>query len=221
MSKKADGEIVVIQCAGAKRDSAGRLKTTTGKPVFFVARPDLAPHSDSLVYARPDDKSDDGRTWRQVLLDYNATGKNPQGLLQAYELYCDPIYRRLGKELSVRKLYILSAGWGLVSADFLLPDYDITFTARADRYKRRRERFADFRMLPDDTQDDVVFFGGMDYVPLFCALTESIHGRRTVFYKAAKPPQALGCRHVNYKTTKRTNWQYECANAFLDGKLKL
>ena len=32
---------VVIQCAGQKREGAGRLKSPSGKEVLFVARPDL------------------------------------------------------------------------------------------------------------------------------------------------------------------------------------
>jgi len=62
----------------------------------------------------------------------------------------------------VKNVYILSAGWGLICADFLTPAYDITFSPSAAPYKRRRktDRYEDFRMLPDKAEREIVFFGG-------------------------------------------------------------
>jgi hypothetical protein len=116
-------------------------------------------------------------------------------------------------------LFILSAGWGLIAADFLTPYYDITFSQSAEGYKRRRksDRYDDFRMLPHDTDEDIVFFGGKDYLPLFCSLTSAIRTTKTVFYNSAQRPQVTGCALKRFDTTTRTNWHYECANAFLDG----
>ena len=81
------------------------------------------------------------RTWRQVLFAYNNDTRNPFGLYPAYRLYADNVYRRLANRFAVQNLYILSAGWGLIRADFLTPYYDITFsqTRKDQRYKRRRE----------------------------------------------------------------------------------
>ena len=61
----------------------------------------------------------------------------------------------------------------MIAADFLTPDYDITFSGSADAYVRRgkKDRYKDFCMLPADTVDDIVFFGGKDYLPLFAKLT--------------------------------------------------
>ena len=57
--------------------------------------------------------------------------------------------------------YILSAGWGLINSEFLTPYYDITFSAAADNYKRRRkaDTYRDFCMLPEDVDELIVFFG--------------------------------------------------------------
>ena len=54
----------------------------------------------------------------------------------------------------------------MIAADFLTPDYDITFSGSADAYVRRgkKDRYKDFCMLPADTVDDIVFFGGKDYL---------------------------------------------------------
>jgi|KBSSwiStaDraftv2_1062776.scaffolds.fasta_scaffold2264069_2 hypothetical protein len=64
----------------------------------------------------------------------------------------------------------------------------------AEAYKRRRkgDLFRDVRMLPNDFDEPIVFFGGKDYVPLFCKLTKDAKGKRTVFYNAGRAPEAPG-----------------------------
>lgn len=216
--------IAVIQCAASKRSSAGYLLSPDGRRIVFVADPLAAPADDTVVYARPDDLSG-GVPWRDALVEYNKTKRdNPLDLFPAWQLYDNGVYGRLVDKLGVENVYILSAGWGLIPADFLTPYYDITFSSSArneDSYKRRRkaDRYQDLRMLPDETRDDVVFFGGKDYLLLFCDLTAAIRGRKTVFYNSGKIPSARGCVLRLFETTRRTNWQYECANAFLDGAI--
>jgi hypothetical protein len=214
--------IVVIQCQGSKQRDARCLKTAIGKPVNFVAQPALAPSDNSRVYARPDDFSDDGRPWRQILLEYNQDGRNPLGLYPAYQLYEDRIYRELANRFGLQNLYILSAGWGLISANFLTPYYDITFSQMAEKYKRRRtsDHYDDFAMLPTSTTDPVVFFGSKSYVALFCSLTRGSSCEKTVFYNTGQAPDAPGCFLKKFEDAKRnTNWQYDCAKAFLDGAI--
>jgi hypothetical protein len=216
--------IVVIQCAARKSQKAGYLRTRDGRKVLFVAQPDKAWVSKDIVYARPDDPSDRGGTWREALRAYNESpADNPDGLLPAIALYGHPAYARLEAAVPTEKLYILSAGWGLISSAFLTPAYDITFSTAADDWKRRRkgDRYDDLRMLPGQSAEEVVFFGGKDYLPLFCALTGDVRGQRTVVYNAATLPAAPGCRLVRYSTKTRTNWHYEAAEAWLAGKLVL
>ena len=216
---------IVIQCAASKVPDAGLLTDARGTPVLFVANPGLAPHSETWIYARPDDPAGNGLTWRDLLVDYNTdyntTGENPLGLLPAYRLYCNEVYGQLVDRYGLGNVFILSAGWGLISADFLTPKYDITFSASADKYKRRskRDRYNDFRMLLDDSGGNVVFFGGKDYLPLFCNLTRKYRGRRCVFYNSCSPPEAPGCTLIRYPTTTRTNWHYSCARDFMAGKI--
>jgi hypothetical protein len=214
--------IVVIQCAASKRSDAGHLVSARGKPVDFVADPLAAPVDPTRISAKPDDLSDGGISWRRMLLKYNQQDKaNPLGLYPAYHLYENKIYRRLVDHIGLHKVYILSAGWGLISANFLTPHYDITFSQSAEGYKRRRktDHYIDFRMLPDETDEEILFFGGKDYLPLFCSLTNAIKTTKTVFYNSAQRPQVSGCTLQRFETTTRTNWQYECANAFLDGAI--
>lgn len=214
--------IVVIQCAGSKQDGARSLSTKDGTPVSFVANPESAPNQNTF-YARPDDPSDGGETWRERLLAYNDMPGNPLGLLPAFELYKNDIYRALVRRFGVENTYILSAGWGLIKADFLTPSYDITFSASAENFVRRRkgDSFNDFCMMPNDTESPVVFFGGKEYAPLFAALTRSVKCRKTVFYNSSQPPAAPGCVVKKFETRTRTNWQYECAAAFLSGNIPM
>lgn len=65
----------------------------------------------------------------------------------------------------------------------------------------------------------MIFFGGKDYVPLFCKLTGDITSNRTIFYNANEPPEAPGCVLERYPTTTKTNWHYQCVNAFLEGRI--
>ena len=134
--------IVVIQCAAGKQANAGHLVSREGRKIMFVADPARAPESESIVYRRPDDIESPGRSYRDVLTEYNRREweKNPFGLLPAWKLYENKIYASLAETFGTDKLYILSAGWGLIEAEFLTPNYDITFSGSAkgkDVYKRR------------------------------------------------------------------------------------
>lgn len=214
--------IVVIQCAARKRLDAGRLVTAGGKPIEFVAHPELAPPDNTRVYARPDDLAEDGVSWRQKLSDYNKSpDTNPLHLLPAYQLYEHPIYRRLADKCGVENFYILSAGWGLIRADFLTPPYDITFSQMGAPLSRRSkyDDFNDYAMLSNPAGENILFFGGRSYVPYFDRLTESVSGEKIVYYNSANMPQLPHCILRRYETTTKTNWHYECADAFLRGRL--
>ena len=218
--------IVVIQCAAGKREDAGYLRTRAGRKVVFVARPDLCrPAERGCVHARPDDISDAGKTWRSVLKGYNrAAGDNPLGLLPAWQLYRNPAYRLLAEHCGKRRLYILSAGWGLIRSGFLTPAYDITFSKarNVDACKRRGRNdrgWEDFSMLPPDCREPVMFLGGKDYLPLFCALTKEVGAPRLVWHNSDTKPAAPGCRVRRFRTATRTNWHYQCARAYVEGKL--
>lgn len=215
--------IVVIQCAGSKRSDAGSLRTRDDRPVRFVAHPELAP-DDGDFYARPDDQCDVGKTWRDLLLDINrGSAAASPNLLTAGDLYRPAAYQGLLEHVGRDKLYILSAGWGLIRSDFLLPDYDITFSGQADTYKRRRkaDRYQDFSMLPPNSDEPILFFGSKDYLPLFRQLSADNRGQRVVLFRSAEPPDCPGCVAVRFETSRRTNWHYEAAESYIAGNLQL
>jgi hypothetical protein len=213
--------IVVIQCAGTKWKHAGFMKTGDSQPVNFVAHPDLAPATGHSLYARPDDPCDQELSWREKLLVYNEeytkSGHNPFGLLPAFELYQNDIYRALTARFGTNRTYILSAGWGLIKSAFLTPYYDITFSAAASRYIRRRKSdlYNDFCMLPDDTEEPIMFFGSKEYVTLFARITYRARSQKTIFYNSTIPPNVSECLLIKFETKRKTNWQYECVSAFL------
>jgi hypothetical protein len=104
------------------------------------------------------------------------------------------------------------------------PHYDITFKPKkGQEYKRRRrsDAFRDFQMLPPNTTRQLVFLGSKEYLPLFLSLTADITAPKTVFYRSAVSPEAPGCKVIRYRTARRTNWQYECADAFMAGDLEI
>ena len=218
-----DEAIIVIQCAARKRKESGCLQLGNGSRVLFVGRPEKAPRDGQYIYTHPDGTSDTGEPWREKLLLYNELRKdagedNPLGLLPAWKLYRHPVYTRLADKYETESLYILSAGWGLIRADFLTPNYDITFSNNAELCKRRRARdvYNDWRMLPDDTDRPIVFFGGQSYINLFCSLTARVKGARYLFYNSAKAPDAPGCQTVRFYTHRKTNWHYEAVQAFMN-----
>ena len=214
--------IAVIQCAGSKQPHAGFMQLSNGKKVSFVADPGKAPPDTGYHYAHPDDIcADTGRTWRDELLSYNAApGDNPLRLLPAWELYKNPVYKKLADHFTPEKLYILSAGWGLIRSDFLTPRYDITFS-NGQKYVQRLEsqKYDDLNMLPQSTEEPIFFFLGPKYIPLARDLTAAVKARRYLFHKRAEAPQALGFILNRYTTSTRTNWHYECAKAFMNGQI--
>jgi len=215
--------IVVIQGADGRRRDAGHMKTRDGRSVLFVADPDRAPGDSGVCHARPDSRSSFCITWRKLVLGYHENPRdNPLGLLPAWRLYPDEIYARLVKQLGVHKVYILSAGWGLVKASFLTPNYDITLSPDAEPFRRRNptDAYADFCMLPTHSEEDLYFFGSGEYVPLFCHLTAAHPGRRSVYYRGANPPAAPGCTLQRFESGSAGHWHHDCAAAFLADRPK-
>lgn len=210
---------VVIQCASTKQPEAGTLRTRDNRRVTFVARPECAPATEGVLWARPDDASDvAGDTWRRRVEAANADPGGPPGLLRAIELYRPQAFARLARAFGTERVFILSAGWGLVRADFRLPAYDITFSKQAESYKRRAsgDHYDDFGQLPAGA-GPVTFLGGRDYLPLFSALTRHLRVPITIPFRcdsSGSPGirREGNVRFVPFPTTAKTNWHYGCAN---------
>jgi hypothetical protein len=127
-------------------------------------------------------------------------------------------------DIRIGSRQISSTGWGLIRSDFLTPYYNITFSSGVDAYKRRRKKdhYEDYRLLSPDTRDDVVFFGGIAYLPLFCSLTDAIRGKKIAFFNSKSAPPISGCEVRRFEeATRNTNWHYDCAKAFIDGQIRI
>lgn len=216
---------VVIVCSSRKDPEAGHMMTKKKHPIKFVADPKEANKTcrkNSLVYAHPDDDAGAGHSWRESLCEYNRKycldpSSNTSGLFPAWQLYADPTYSKLVSTFGIQNVFILSAGWGLISADFLTPNYDITFSKNAAKdspwvLRQEADNYKDLMMLPRDTDKPVIFLGGKEYVPFFNRLTKDIKSKRIVFYYSTKPPDTRGrrVRLFQFHTHYPRNWYYEC-----------
>lgn len=207
----------VIQCASKKQKGAPSLVAPDGRRVEFVADPTAGAPPSGVLWARPDDPMPRAApTWRQELTRLVASGEAVRTFLPAWRLYRPAAYGMLVEAFGVERVYVLSAGWGLVRADFPLPNYDITFSSNADEANRRRKmhRFQDFMQLAPGSTESVAFIGGKDYLPLFEELTGSLPARKLVLHRV--PPNSTPRQvridglwtHIPYPTSTCTNWHY-------------
>ena len=222
---------IIIQCASGKKAHAGTF-TCNKQKVKFVADPSLIPQT-QYSFFRPDDKKPStNMTWRDYLTKYNKRSTNPDNLLEAADLYRHPVYAKLAHRFGKENLLILSAGWGLIRSDYLIPHYDITFSQvkKEERWKKRNQNhcYYDFNHLIDTRRSDetLYFFGGRGYLKLYYDLTKDLPGKKVVYYRT--PPNGQlspktekkhysfeNYQYIKYKTKRSTNWQYECAENFI------
>jgi hypothetical protein len=214
--------ITAIQCASSKSPRAKSLRTRDGREVRFVAHPEIAPSLPGVLWAHPDGPAEDpSLTWRQFIGLANSRNDASLGLLPAYELYAPQPYERLVKAFGAENVLIFSAGWGLVRATFMLPDYDITFSKQAEPYKVRRaaDTFHDFVQLQDSDPGPLVFLGGEDYRDRVKKLTGFYGHGKSCFVRVepgtpAVPRQGMDAwTTIPFPTSRKTNWHYACAEA--------
>ena len=213
---------IVIQCAGRKFENAGRLTTLSGEKVLFVAHPERYTEQDKCC--RPDDLREDmDCTWRDNLQSYNQQGSNPNHLYPAGDLYKPSIYKTLVEKFGSHNVFIISAGWGLIRSDYLIPYYDITFSSQGKPYSKRnpRDRFEDFNQLSDSSihpDETIYFFGGQSYLPLYRSLTQNLTARKVIYHSQGSTYHLQGYECIHYGCY--TNWHYICAQAFIDGRIQ-
>lgn len=216
---------IVIQCAAAKNDFGNsHLRNSDGQRVQFVAKPELAPSTQGLIYVRPDSLRDSKQTWRQFVLACNVHAKQETpGFVSAIDLYAPPAYRALAERFGVENVLILSAGWGLIPGGFRIPSYDITLSPAGEPWTRRRigDKYDDFALLESSPSETIVFLGGKSYLPLFAKLSANSPGNRVAFYNANTPPVTYDCEMRRYVTKRRTNWHYSCAMDLVEGSLEI
>jgi|Deesub1362A_J573_1020465.scaffolds.fasta_scaffold00073_3 hypothetical protein len=226
--------IIVIQCAARKRGKPFTHNgSPDGTPISFVANPAHCAEPGFPCVTPDDIIPATNISWRQRLIDYNNAGSNPLGLSEAVDLYDHPIYDELAQHFGRKNVYILSAGWGLVRGDYLLPDYNITFSSAQNVPKcskrKRNQEFRDFNHLAHrhfKKNDSIYFFGGRDYLEMFYRCAENINPMRKVVYYISnrldqEENRRPGYEYIRYPnpTNRRTNWHYSCAEDFLEGRI--
>lgn len=208
---------VVMMCSSNKQP--GNL-FYNGNAIKFYAIPNHANHE----YLPDDHVPGMTMPWR----DYVVANQNPATLpYMAYQLYTRQQYAGLFGQYG-NNLYILSAGWGLVRADFRLPQYDITFSnapgipLNTIRNFGAPPRYKDFNQLNANNQDDIVFIGTPPYLDLFFALTANLPNRKIIYYKRAgisveNPAPNASFIYRYYHTNRNQNWHYDLADDLIAG----
>lgn len=209
---------IVISCCARKN---GGPFIHNGRMINFISQVDqVVPNNE--IYFHPDDSVPNGDiTWRELV---NQQGLN-NNLQSAYELYSPAIYSSLFQKFG-NDLFIFSAGWGIIRADFKLPKYNITFSNNNNvpDYARRdiTPDFKDFNHLEDISEnEEIKLIAGSDYVLPFCELTKNLPNNKIIIYKNQNllnnnqylNNKTFQFRH--YQTNRRTNWHYEYAQKLL------
>jgi hypothetical protein len=203
---------VVMICSSGKNDSS----LDDYPKINFKAI------GNSIDEFHPDEKMPNSAISWRIYLDEHQEDKN---LKMAYELYSRNEYRCLYKKFG-KSLYILSAGWGLVSSEFKLPKYDITFSNNANIGAKRSKKinnlpiYNDFNQLDINDNEDIIFIGSPDYIQLFIILTQNLPNRKIIYWKSKSlrkiyPNDTFEYRY--FQTNTNTNWHYELACAIACG----
>ncbi|MBN2695885.1 class I SAM-dependent methyltransferase [bacterium] len=223
---------VVITCCGQKN---GESLFYNGDYIDFISHTNKIEtnnkESTKKLYFHPDDLiPNESKSWRDLIEDGNSSTLYNLNILPAYQLYNHPIYNLLFQKYR-DKLYIFSAGWGVVQAEYKLPKYDITFSQKdsiPEFIKRDRDdsRFKDFNQLENDAETTILI-AGKDYVLPFCELTKDLNCVKIIVYTSddvlQNNPYLENSDFIfyHYKTDTESNWYYEFANRLINGEFKM
>lgn len=207
---------VVMICASDKNDG-GVLKYNEKIVKFYAQR-----NIEKYEFLPDDYMPGPDITWRNYVIAI----QNPNSIpMMAFQLYKKEVYRKLFNRYG-ESFYILSAGWGLVRATYRLPNYDITFSNNAENNKIRNynphDQYHDFNHLSEINEDeDIIYIGGKDYLPLFYELTQDLQNRKIVYWKAKDIPMPQKNKETFifrfYEINYNQNWHYELAETIATG----
>lgn len=211
--------IIVFPCSNEKNGSEliYEDKTIRFRALSNVKDDQFKPDDISLV---------NNFTWKKYISSSEV--QNGHQLLEANTLYKDSIYRKLADCFGER-LYISSAGWGIIRNKFRIPKYDITFKNNKDKstYRAIKDGFLlDLNHLKEDKnilgKEDIVFLGGLSYVPQFFELTKDLSNKKFILsngnlsknlgkklYKKINDSPLFQIH--NFNITDRLNWQIRVA----------
>jgi hypothetical protein len=217
---------LIISCCERKN---GKLFIHNGETINFVSNiNEFTPNkpNDGLFF-HPDDLIPNEKiTWRNLVSQQEIRND----LLQTYNLYRPKIYSSLFQHFGF-DLFIFSAGWGIVRADYKLPKYDVTFSNGNNiptyAIRNQDDIFNDFNQLEGiDENERIIFIGGKNYVLPFCLLTDHLPNEKIIYYKNKdvlknNPYKKNNFQFIYYETNRRTNWHYEIADKLIKKEIKL
>jgi hypothetical protein len=215
---------VIISCCDRKN---GNQFTHNKKSINFISKVNEV-DSNNALYVHPDDLiPNENITWRELI----ALQEIRDDLLPTYDLYRPEIYKSLYQHLG-DDLFIFSAGWGIVRADYKLPKYNVTFSKGNNipiyNIRNQNNIFNDFNHLENiDINELVVFIAGKEYVQPFCQLTNHLPNKKIIIYKnnavLNNNPylKSHNFKFVHYQTNRRTNWHYEFAERLINNEIEL
>ena len=214
---------IIISCCDRKN---GEPFIHNGEMINFVSNVDQVV-SDDGIYVHPDDLvPNEDFTWRDLV---SLQGLN-NNLQPAHELYSPPIYNSLFQHYG-NDLFIFSAGWGIIKADFRLPKYNITFSNNnVPNYAIRNNGgiFHDFNHLDGIAENEqILLIAGMDYVIPFCQLTENLPNEKIIIYKNQNLLNNIqylnngNFQFQHYQTNRCTNWHYEFAQRIINNEIEI
>lgn len=198
-----------------------------GNTINFVSKINKAEINHN-IYCHPDNIiPNENITWRELI----AGQDEREDLIACHILYSPNIYRLLYERYQ-NDLFIFSAGWGIVRAEYKLPKYNITFSngSNIPTYARRNNNdvFNDFNQLQGINEGElIVLLAGKDYVLPFCQLTKDIPNKKIIVHTS----QSIldnnpylnnhNFSFLHYQTNTRTNWHYEFAKRLINNEIEI
>ena len=207
---------LIIICASRKNENSRIYHNEIELKIKAISDPqNNIFHPDYVI------DEEEGFSIRDIVLQ----SQNNQNLAPSYQLYSHPIYTDLFEYLGDR-LFIQSAGWGIISSNFRLPYYNITFNQNANLNEIRANDadYKDFNHLENaDNKEKLVFVGSIDYIHQFWQLVEELPNDKVIFHKNVNLPQdfpQIPARFFRYyETNARTNWHYQLARSIVNGEI--
>lgn len=208
---------IIISCSNRKNGKPLKYKD---KIINFTSRKDEIDQKQES-YFHPDDLiPNENISWRDLISLQELVDLTP-----AHNMYKNKIYNSLYNKFG-NDLFIYSAGWGIVRADFKLPNYNITFSKgnNIPLYAKRNfnDEFNDYNQLKEiDENERLIFIAGKDYVLPFCNLSQHLSNEIIILHsslsvlKNNKYLSKSNFHFVHYKTNLRTNWHYEFARKLI------
>ena len=198
-----------------------------GKEIEFTAYPKKAT-KENCDFFHPDDIiTQRGISWRDLVEQLQHEENN--NLVASCKIYKRKIYKDLYNKFG-DNLLIFSAGWGIITAQYRIPCYDISFSSNSPSYSKRLKTsiFQDHNhLIGTADNENIVLIAGYEYALAFCKITKNLKNKKIIFYKnrnLLKNNEFVerdDFEFIYYQTTINTNWQYDLAKRLISNSIEI